>query len=78
VAESFTENLSFDERAVLSGKSYKSRILFWDFEDIHSITPILILVSPIEIVCFDFNPRDPNLVIAGGINGQVLMWDIKG
>ena len=44
-------------------KSYKSRILFWDFEDIHSIEPILILESPLEITCFEFNPKNPNLII---------------
>lgn len=78
VAESFIENLSFDDRAVLAIKSYKSMIMFWDFEDIHSIEPILILNSPLEILCFDFNPKDPNIVVAGAINGQVLMWNLGG
>lgn len=78
VAESFIENLSFDDRAVLAVKSYKSMIMFWDFEDIHSIEPILILSSPLEILCFDFNPKDPNIVVAGAINGQVLMWNLGG
>lgn len=63
------ENLNFDERAHSSMKSYKSMILFWDFEDIHSIEPILILDSPLEIVTFSFNPKDPNMVIGGAING---------
>ena len=71
VAESFIENVSFDERAVLSTKSYRSFIIFWDFEDIHSIEPVLILTSPLEILCFDFNPKNPNIVVAGAINGQV-------
>jgi WD40 repeat protein len=78
VAESFIENLSFDERAILAVKSYKSMIMFWDFEDIHSIEPILTLSSPLEILCFDFNPKDPNIVVAGAINGQVLMWNLGG
>jgi dynein intermediate chain 3, axonemal len=78
VAESFIESISFDDRAILSVKSYKSMIMFWDFEDIHSIEPILILSSPLEILCFDFNPKDPNIVVAGAINGQVIMWDLKG
>ena len=78
VAESFVENLSFDDRAILAVKSYKSMIIFWDFEDIHSIEPILVLNSPLEILCFDFNPKDPNIVVAGAINGQVLMWNLNG
>jgi WD40 repeat protein len=77
VAESFLENLSFDERVIFSMKSSKSCILFWNFEDLHSIDPILILSSPLEILCFEFNPKDPNIVVGGSINGQVVLWDLK-
>ncbi len=63
VAESFTENIGFDERIAISGKFYKSFILFWDFEDLHLIEPILILSSPLEIICFEFHPKDPNIVV---------------
>lgn len=57
-------------------KSYKSCILFWNFEDLHAIDPVLILSSPLEILTFEFNPKDPNIIIAGAINGQIVMWDI--
>ena len=40
--------------------------------------PIMILLSPLNITCFDFNPIDYNMVIAGASNGQVLLWDLKG
>ena len=69
VANSFVENLTFDERAQLTIKSYKSSIIFWDFEDVHSIEPLFILVSPLEIICFEFNPKDPNLIVGGAVNG---------
>lgn len=78
IAESFVENLQFDERVIFSMKSSKSFILFWNYEDLHAIDPLLILTSPLEILTFEFNPKDPNIVIAGTINGQIIMWDLKG
>lgn len=77
VAQSLTENLSFDERVQLSSKSYTSRILFWDFQFIHSIDPVLELESQLEITCFEFNPKDPNVLVAGSLNGQIILWDLK-
>lgn len=59
-------------------KSSKSFILFWNYEDLHAIDPLLILTSPLEILTFEFNPKDPNIVIAGTINGQIMMWDLQG
>ena len=61
------ENIGFDERIAISGKFYKSFILFWDFEDLHLIEPILILSSPLEIICFEFHPKDPNIVVGNAI-----------
>lgn len=58
-------------------KSSKSTILFWNYEDMHAIDPLLILVSPLEVLTFEFNPKDPTIVIAGTINGQIIMWDLK-
>jgi len=47
IAESFIENLSYDERVIFSMKSSKSFILFWNYEDLHAIDPLLILTSPL-------------------------------
>lgn len=58
-------------------KSSKSFILFWNYEDMHAIDPLLILTSPLEILTFEFNPKDPNVIVAGTINGQILLWDLK-
>lgn len=67
-------------------------IVFWDYDDLHSIDPVLILTSPLEITTFQFNPKDPNIVIGnifrcylsslnlkigGATNGQIIMWDLK-
>ena len=78
IAESFVENLDFDNRVIFSMKSSKSVILFWNYEDMHAIDPLLVLSSPLEIMTFEFNPKDPSIIIAGAINGQIMMWDLKG
>lgn len=57
IAASFVENLSFDERVIYSNKSHKNVIVLWDYDDIHSYDPVLILTSPLEITCFAFNPK---------------------
>lgn len=69
MAESFIEGLSFEERVIYQLKSHKSLVVFWDFEDIHSIEPVLVLSSPLEILCFEFNPKDHNIVVGGAMNG---------
>lgn len=63
---------------IYSVKSHKSLIVFWDFDDIHSIEPVLILSSPLEILTFEFNAKDPNLVIGGAMNGQIMLWELSG
>lgn len=78
IAESFIENLEFDQRVIFSMKSSKSVILFWNYEDMHAIDPLLVLTSPLEVMTFEFNPKDPSIIIAGTINGQIMMWDLKG
>ena len=69
MAESFIESLNFEERIIYQLKSHKSLVVFWDFEDIHSIEPVLVLVCPVEIISFDFNPKDPNIIVGGAMNG---------
>ena len=61
------ENLSFDDRIIYYLKSHKSLIVFWDFEDIHSIELVLLLSSPMEVISFEFNLKDPNIIIGGTI-----------
>jgi hypothetical protein len=78
VATSFMENLNFDERIEVCGRSYKNEILFWDYEDMHLFVPVLVLTSPLEILTFEFKPNDPNVLIAGAINGQILLWNLAG
>jgi len=78
VVTSFMENLSFDERTEVCGRSYNNKILFWDYEDMHLFVPVLVLSSPLEITTFEFKPNDPNILIAGAVNGQILLWNLTG
>jgi len=34
----------------------------------------LLLEAPDDILCFKFNPSDPNIICAGCINGQVRKY----
>lgn len=76
IAVSPTRNLSFDERVEQSGQAHTAHILLWDFVDL--IHPQIMLQSPHEMYCFRFNPcpGQQNLVAAGCLNGQVIIWDI--
>ena len=57
LATSFVENLTFDERVEISGRSYKNQILMWDYKDMHLFTPVIILVSQLEILTFESTGR---------------------
>jgi dynein intermediate chain 3, axonemal len=34
------------------------------------------LEAPDDITSFQFNPKYPNLVAGGCVNGQIILWDI--
>lgn len=77
IAVSCIEQMSFYERIDQSTKSLMSPslILVWSFAD--PIHPLLLLEAPDDILCFKFNPSDPNIICGGCINGQIVLWDIK-
>lgn len=75
VAVTCTENLSFDQRVELSGKVGSAFVLIWNFADL--IHPQLVLQSPRETFNFRFNPKEPHIIAAGCISGQVLLWDLS-
>lgn len=51
-------------------------ILIWSFDD--PLYPKLELESLREISCISFCPYDGNIIVGGTVNGQLLIWDIKG
>ncbi|KAI4874495.1 hypothetical protein NFI96_021870 [Prochilodus magdalenae] len=78
IAVSVTERLSFEERIDSSTKLLlnPALILFWSFSD--PISPQLLLECPDDVFCFEFCPSDPNVIVGGCMNGQVVLWDISG
>jgi hypothetical protein len=74
VAVSLMSKKSFAERIAAFGRPTESAILMWNFRDL--LHPELILESPFDVTAFDINPSDPNLVVAGCFNGQVVLWEI--
>ena len=76
MAVSLVENFSYEERIDIKGRSFESYILLWNYEEFHRFTPIAILESPIEINCFEFQPGNENILVAGAINGQIFLYNI--
>lgn len=77
IAVSCIEHMSFYERIDRMSHNLMthSLILIWSFAD--PIHPLLLLEAPDDIMCFKFNPSDPNIICGGCINGQVVLWDIS-
>ncbi|KAG5275640.1 hypothetical protein AALO_G00122930 [Alosa alosa] len=77
IVAAMTERLSFEERICGSSKLVlnPSLILFWSFSD--PINPQLMLECPDDVFSFEFCPSDPNIIVGGCMNGQVVLWDIS-
>ncbi|KAL5486545.1 hypothetical protein EMCRGX_G019042 [Ephydatia muelleri] len=77
IAVSCGHRHSFDESVELYAKTNVSLhlILLWSFAD--PIHPQLFLEAPDDVLCFKFNPSNPNQIIGGCANGQVVLWDIE-
>lgn len=77
VAMSMIENLSFDDRTEIMGKSFDSHVLIMNFSDAHIITLNYVLETPIEISSIEFHPENPNVLVGGCISGQLIIWDLS-
>ncbi|XP_029905060.1 dynein axonemal intermediate chain 3 [Myripristis murdjan] len=77
IAVAMTENVSLEQRFNQSTKFLLNPplILFWCFHD--ACTPQLLLECPDDVFAFEFCPTDPNIIIGGCMNGQVVLWDIS-
>lgn len=71
------ENLSFDDRSEITGKSFDSHVLIMNFSDAHIITLNYVLETPIEISSIEWHPENPNVLIGGCISGQLIVWDLS-
>jgi WD40 repeat protein len=74
IAVSCGEPYCLNERIELSFKLMHSNslVIIWSFTD--PIHPQLFLEAPEDILCFKFNPSNPNLIAGGCINGQVYRF----
>eukprot|EP00494_Astrolonche_serrata_P032139 UN32408 len=69
-------NGTFDNRIDLSSKTTTTYILLFRLEQVKSKATI-VLVVPDEILCFKFNPNNPQIVVGGLMSGQVVYWDFQ-
>ena len=74
---SMIENLSFDDRCEITGKSFESHVLIMNFSDAHIITLNYVLETPIEISTLEFHPENSNVLVGGCISGQLIIWDLS-
>jgi hypothetical protein len=69
IAAAMGERWPFEERVRHTGAWHPGAILIWNFID--TINPQFVLEAPNDVMCFRFNPANPNMVAAGCVNGQV-------
>ena len=77
VAMSMIENISFDDRAEITGRSFDSHVLIMNFSDAHIITLAYVLETPIEVSTIEFHPENSNVLMGGCISGQLIAWDLS-
>lgn len=77
VAMSMIEHMKFHDRAEIMGKSWNSNVLIMNFSDNHIITLAYVLETPIEVTTIEFHPENPNVLVGGCINGQIIVWDLS-
>lgn len=69
VAMSMIDNMDFDTRSLIQGKSFESHLLILNFSDNHIITLNYVLETPIEITTIEFHPDNANVLVGGCLNG---------
>ncbi|XP_043985899.1 dynein axonemal intermediate chain 3 isoform X2 [Gambusia affinis] len=50
-------------------------IIVYSFSD--PSNPQFLLECPDDILAFQFSPSNPNIIVGGCLNGQILLWDIS-
>ena len=58
------------------GKSSESHVLIVNFSESTVIVLNYVLTTPVEITVFEYHPANPNVIIGGGMNGQIVVWDV--
>ncbi|XP_034437960.1 WD repeat-containing protein 63 isoform X1 [Hippoglossus hippoglossus] len=76
IAVAFTEKKEQRSKESTSPDVRPSHIVFFCFSNPYH--PQLLLECPDDIYAFEFCPSDPNIIVGGCRNGQVVLWDISG
>lgn len=71
------ENLSFDDRAEISGKSFDSHVLVVDFKDPHYFSLSYVLETPLEVSTIEWHPEHTYVLVGGCVSGQLIVWDLS-
>eukprot|EP01062_Namystynia_karyoxenos_P021941 TRINITY_DN18384_c0_g2_i1.p1 TRINITY_DN18384_c0_g2~~TRINITY_DN18384_c0_g2_i1.p1 ORF type:complete len:746 (+),score=236.20 TRINITY_DN18384_c0_g2_i1:109-2346(+) len=66
---------TYTDRIMRDRKALNGLVVLWDFQD--PIHPACVLESPQEINIVRFNPTNPDLIVGGAVNGQVVLWNIS-
>jgi len=53
--------------------SVEHALVFWNLKDVFQ--PEGVLTSTAALICFDINPVNPTLVVAGCADGQLVVWE---
>lgn len=75
VAMALVDNMDFETRSKISGKSFESHILILTFADPSIITLAQVLETPIEVTSIEWHPENKDVLFGGCLNGQVIVWD---
>ncbi|KAI8468458.1 MAG: inner dynein arm I1 intermediate chain [Monoraphidium minutum] len=75
VAVAVTDPASHQERLARAGRLEDAYILIWNFRD--PIHPECVLECPHEVVTFEVNPVNTDIIAGGCHNGQVVVWDLS-
>lgn len=75
VAISFASTNTFDEYLSSWVNAPVEHIFLWNFQAI--LHPSHVLESPSVVKVFKFCPTNPNIIVCGCENGQVLMYDLS-
>lgn len=74
IAVACIDNSPYLERAKRMGRPNPAYVLVWNFRD--PIHPEYVMEAPHEVMAFQYNPTNHNLIAGGCYNGQVVLWDM--
>jgi hypothetical protein len=74
IAVSTCEPGTIDDKISFSGFTKTGFIILWKFRQ--QMRPYRILKAPFDCPVFRMNPCSPNIIVAGGIGGQTVMWNV--